>query len=464
MPWFDYTASDRDGTMDRGRIEAADRGSASRELLGRGLFVLDVAPSVNGLPLAPVPDEASTESGTGLVPHPKALAAWDQDEDNVTETVAVDHKAQISKAIPASESPHDAGKNLPEKLKLFSRPQTWSRMSRALYLRQMQVMFDAGIPLYRAASVLGQAPEQKETVNEKLREIPLDLERGRVLSKALERSGLFNKLIVNSVRLGEESGRLDSILEALSTNEERGVQLTRALVSRLTYPLVVLISMTGGLVVLGHVMSRVMSDLPAFQNNAPPILKIFSKILQHWSFFPLILLLLMGLAALARAVWRHDEARKLIEQSVFGLPMVGPLLKRLEANTVTGHLSLLLTAGLPLDRGLGLCAELVRTRLFSLALLKGQESLRGGAELTQSLQSATLFPEDVLALVHAGELSGSLEHSLSTAAKYCAEEVERTLEMVLAVLEPLLVGFLGIMIGIVLLLTFVPIFSSLKDL
>ena len=453
--------------MDRGTIEALDRASASRELVGRGLFVLDVTASATGSGPAPgappQPGESpSFDTGTGLVPHPKALAAWDQDEDNVTETVAVEPKPLIPKAVtlPAQESV--AGQS--PSLKLFSYTQTWSRMSRALYLRQMQVMFDSGIPLYRAAAVLGEAPEQKPAVNEKLREIPKDLERGRLLSKALERSGLFNPLIVNSVRLGEESGRLDSILEALSTNEERGVQLTRALVSRLTYPLVVLVSMSGGLVVLGHVMSRVMSDLPAFKNNAPPILKTLSQILQHWSFFPVALLLLMAVGALARAIWQHDEARKLLEQSLFGLPMVGSLLRRLEANTVTGHLSLLLTAGLPLDRGLGLCAELVRTKLFSLALLKGQESLRHGAELTECLQSAMLFPEDVLALIHAGELSGSLEHSLNTAANYCAEEVERTLETVLAVLEPLLVGFLGIAIGIILLLTFVPIFSSLKDL
>jgi type IV pilus assembly protein PilC len=326
------------------------------------------------------------------------------------------------------------------------------------------MMFDAGIPLYRSAAVLAQGREYSLLVDAKLKKVPADLEQGRTLSKALERTGLFTPMIVNSVRLGEQSGRLVSILNALSDTEERGVQLTRALISRLTYPAVVMLAMSGGLLVLGHVMSRAMASMPSLQKSYSPMLAAVSSMFQNRAFLPLLLLSLALAIVAARRIWRIHRIRLGFERALLVSPIVGPLLRRLEANSVTSHLALLSKAGFPLDKGLGLCADLVRTLSFRRALLLSQQELRNGDELTSSMKRAELFPQDVLALVQAGEVAGSLERSLDTAARYCAEQVERTLESVLAVVEPLLIGLMGIAIGTVLILTFVPIFSTLQDL
>jgi type II secretory pathway component PulF len=185
---------------------------------------------------------------------------------------------------------------------------------------------------------------------------------------------------------------------------------------------------------------------------------------RHPAFLPVTLLgsVLTWLAA--RKLWRRHRFRLVVERMAFGLPIVGNLLRRLEANSVAAHLALLIKSGLGIDRGLGLCAELVRTLTFRRALLVAQSEIRSGEELALCLQRSQVFPEDVLALVQAGELAGSLEQSLDTAARYCAEQVERTLESALAALEPILVGLLGIAIGAILIMTFVPIFSTLKEL
>jgi type IV pilus assembly protein PilC len=439
MPLFDYTASDREGALSHGQIEGPDRAAVSRLLAKQGLFVMGVTIATKAaLPKEDLPPQEREPEEP--VEHP-LKARLEMAVIDTERTVAV---ASISRL------------SLPQR--------TWSPMDRALYLRQLQVMFEAGIPLYRSAAVLADNNEYNVFVNAKLKEVPLDLERGRMLSKALQRSGLFTPLIVSSVRLGEESGRLDSILHALSDTEERAVQLKRALVSRLTYPAVVLVAMSLGLLILGHVMSRVLASMPALQKSASPILSALSGLFQNAAFLPMLVLVL-GLAVTgARRVWRRHRFRLLVESALLRAPLCGPLLRRLEANSVTGHLALLIKAGLPLDRGLGLCADLVRTLSFRRALLLSQQDLRNGEELAPSLKQAKLFPEDVLALVQAGEIAGSLEDSLDTASRYCAEQVERTLESALAVLEPLLIGLLGIAIGAVLILTFVPIFSTLKDL
>ncbi len=438
MPLFDYTASDREGNLSHGQLEANDRAAASRQLAKQGLFVMGVTIATKpALPKQELPVEEK------IAPEPEQLLKAK------LEAMAIDGDKTVS--VGSFQS-----LRLPEL--------TWSAMERALYLRQLQVMFDAGIPLYRSAAVLADNADYRPKVTLKLQEIPRDLERGRMLSKALERSTLFSPLIISSVRLGEQSGRLDVVLNSLSSTEERAVGLKRALVSRLTYPAVVLVAMSVGLLILGHVMGRVMSSLPAFQGADAPLIGVLSRLFQHPAFFP-GLALLVALAVMgARRVWRRHSSRLLIETSLLGMPVVGPLLRRLEATSVTSYLALLIKAGLPIDRGLGLCADLVRTLTFRRALLGAQQEVREGDELAICLKRPGLFPEDVIALVQAGEVSGSLEDSLDTASRYCADQVERTLEAAMAIIEPLLIGFLGIAIGTVLILTFVPVFNSIKDL
>lgn len=439
MPLFDYTASDREGNLSHGQLEACDRLAASKLLAQRGLFVMGVTMALR--PALPAQEFTPSER-VACEPEELLKAKLESLAIDGEKTVAV---ASVKRTL-----------TLPQR--------TWSAMDRALYLRQLQVMFQAGIPLYRAASILAEGKEYNLLVTAKLKEIPLDLERGRLLSKALERSGIFTPLIISSVRLGEESGRLDDILDALSDNEERAVQLKRSLISRLTYPAVVLVAMCGGLLVLGHVMSRAMASLPAFAETASPFLSLLNRVFQNAAFLPLLALLLALFGVGLRKLLQRHRSRLVIESALLALPVVSPLLRRLEANSVCGHLSLLIKAGLPIDRGLGLSADLVRTLSFRRALHATQQQVRDGEELGASLKASALFPDDVIALIHAGELAGSLEESLDTASSYCADQVERTLEAALAILEPLLIGFLGVAIGAVLILTFVPIFSTLKDL
>lgn len=437
MPFFDYTASDRSGSLSSGTLQAKDKVEASKILATQGFFVLEVKPATNHSPAEPILENNSP-------PTPERASA-------------------MRPEAPLAKNAQAKGKKPPRSRNWWPQ-QTWSVLQSALYLRQLSVMFDAGIPIHHAANLLSEGEEYRGAVRARLQEIPRDLERGRLLSKSLQRSKLFSKLIVASVRLGEESGRLDTVLQDVADSQEQSVKLKRNLISRITYPVVVLVIMSVGLVVLGHVMSRVMLSLPGFEPQDIPLLGIVSSLFQSSAFLPLCFALLAGLGFLLHKIWHTPSWRLMVEQFVMAVPVVGNLVKRWEANTVTSHLSLLLKAGLPLDRGLQLCADLVSTLSYRRALLISEQQLRAGAELGECFYMSGLFPDDVLALLTAGEMSGKLEDSLARGARYCSEQVERTLETALALLEPLLIAILGLAIGSVLLCTFIPVFNSLQIL
>lgn len=431
MPVFEYTASDRSGTLTRGELEAPDKGAASKTLSAQGLFVLEIKPSANPAPTAsPSPSHA-----------PVSRPA----------TTAREARKREREPVPTASSSPTRFKRV-----------RWSGLDQAIFLRQLNVLFTAGIPLHQAASVAADSESYRPEVRTLLAEVPRDLERGRTLSKSLEKSGLFGRAVISTVRLGEESGRLDRVLKDLADAKEEAVKLRRTLISRLTYPSVVLVSMSLGLVVMGHVMGQVMSSLPNFKPEDIPLFGLLHSLFTSKAFLPTVFLFILATAAAVRAVFRHRELRMSCERKFMRFPMFGSLLRRLEAATITRQLSFLLSAGLPVDRGMALCAETVLTESFRAALLQAQQELRSGAEITDCFRMSNLFPEDVVALLTAGELSGRLEESLRRAAQYCSDQVERSLETLLALLEPLMIAFLGITIGIVLLCTFVPVFNSLQ--
>lgn len=449
MPAFEYTASDKTGAISKGTLEASDKGAASRALGSQGLFVLEIKPAAAGESAPPTPSSETPP----VKPDPRP----NYSRRSSPRPPERPRPAPVAKPEPRTEADGTSKSRWP------FRP-GWSPLHRAIYLRQLYVMFEAGIPIHSATAQLHDNEEYHSEVRRRLAEVPRDLQRGRLLSKSLERSGLFPNLILSSIKVGEESGRLGQILRNLSDGEERAVKLRRTLVSRLTYPIVVLLVMSLGLVVMGHVMSRVMLSLPGFKPESIPLLGLVTSVYQSPYFLPLCFLLASGLGAL---VWKtvHTPVWRLAaERFLFRVPVMGNLLIRLETNSVTSQLSLLLQAGIPLDRGLELCAEIVATETFRRSLRLAKEAIRSGSDVSEAFSVVGLFPDDVMALVAAGEMVGRLDQSLDKASEYCADQVERTLETALALIEPLLIGFLGVAIGTVLLCTFVPIFNSLQTL
>jgi type IV pilus assembly protein PilC len=467
VPSFEYTASDRTGSITKGSLEAKDKAAASRELGSMGLFVLEIKPASGG---------PKSSSGPARSATPKADKSAQTVRSKASKPVRSKKpaappppKAEPTRVLTtvvshASDTPKPSKKAEKKKAKLPFQRVSLTPLQRALYLRQLYTMFAAGIPLHQATEILTENDDYRPELRAALLGVPSDLERGRLLSKALKRSGLFNRLIVSSIHVGETSGRLDSILQKLADGEEQSVKLKRTLISKLTYPAVVMVIMSLGLLVLGHVMSRVMSSMPGFDPGDIPLFGIATSVFQHPTFLPICAILMAGLAFLCWKTYMTPAWRLRVEAYLLHLPMLGQLIRRVESNTVTGQLSLLISAGIPLDRALELCSDLVWTEQFRRAMVHSKTEIRNGVAIVESFEMCGLFPQDVLALIAAGELSGALEGSLEKAATYCADQVERNLETALSLLEPLLIGSLGIAIGTVILCTFVPVFNQIQTM
>ncbi|MFA7482382.1 MAG: type II secretion system F family protein [Vulcanimicrobiota bacterium] len=438
MPSFEYTASDRSGAIAKGSLEAKNPADATRQLGKMGLFVLEVKPSANGNNRpSPIENRAKPCKPAAVLP------------------TVVTH--------PTKPPPRPL-----EAEKVEGRSGFWGvslpPLQRALYLRQLYAMFEAGIPLHKATELLAENPEHSTELQARLREIPRDLEKGRLLSKSLERSRLFSRLIVSSVKVGEHSGGLARVLSSLSDAEEKSVRLKKVLISKLTYPAIVMLVMCLGLLILGHVMSRVMASVPGFDPEAIPLFGFLTTTFRHPAFLPACLLLVVAFGGLCWKTYRTPSWRLMLESYLLHVPVLGKLLARLESNTVTTQLSLLLKAGLTLDRALELCSDLVSTEVFREALKQSKKEIRNGITITESFEMSALFPADVVAMIAAGETAGALEKSMAKAADYCTDQVERTLETALSLLEPLLIGVLGIAIGGVILCTFVPVFNQIQTM
>lgn len=445
MQRLNYTASDRRGILHYGQLQAESQAQAKEQLQARGLVVLEL----DLVSSSHHPQERNLDLLGPRQSHPIASVPPFTNR-------------------PQSSQPDDKTVAVPLQKKKYSftlqalKRDTWSSAERARYLHQLAALFAAGIPLHRATLIAGRDHSFAFKTSKKLCQLPLDLQRGQAFSKAIELSGLFSPFMVQAIRIAEDCGRLHTTLSALAKAEEEQLALKRALLQRISYPLLVLSTMTLGLLILAHVMSQAMVVLP---NQSSPLgVNALHRLLQSAAFLPASATLCTLFIASSMSAWRNPTLRIKMEQALWTLPVLGPLVRRIESVTVTSHLLLALQAGLSLERALTLGSQLMRTQSFRHALLGAAADLIDGCELTPSLARSHLLPSDILALISAGEYSGCLEKTLSIAAKYSRDSAQHTLEVALAVLEPLLLALLGLLLGGLLLTTFLPIFQGMQDL
>ena len=423
MARFHYKASDLEGKISNGEIEAINGQEATKSLAQRQLFVVEI-------------EKLSDSSGIAS-----------KTETSVLSSRAKPNQIQDS---PAPPPPRSTPK------RRFT--QKFTLMERTLYLRQTAVMFTAGIPLHRCTSVLCASYPTK--LQEQLKSIPKDLEKGRPLSRAFERSSLFNHLVVSAIKVGEESGNLDSILCTLADGEERRLKIGRSIVSRLTYPLTVLVILVLGVVVLAHFMADVMQSMVDQDTAAMSVLNL----LVSPYFLPGCLLLGLLIWRASILYIRQPRRRKKLERILLALPKVGRFIVCHETQILTGNLALLLKAGLPLNRCLGLCSDLVRTEHFKELLTDARLAITEGTTLSEALAQKGWLHQDVLSLIHCGEQSGKTELALEKVSEYSSETLERSLEALMSMLEPVMIAGLGLTLGLLLLFTFSPIIGAIGDL
>jgi len=357
-----------------------------------------------------------------------------------------------------------------EKGKEFNMPQFGGGVNAkelAIFTRQFSVMIDAGLPLVQCLEILATQQEnkffQKVLINTRAQ-----VEGGATLSAAMRGSPkVFDGLYVNMVEAGETGGILDTILQRLSTYIEKNVKLQRAVKSALVYPVGVL-TVAGGVITL--LLWKVVPIFATLFAGLGVDLPLPTKIviaLSNFvgSIFGLLILVALGGAIFGLKVWYGTpQGRFVLDSVILKLPVLGMLMRKIAVARFTRTLGTLISSGVPILEGLDITAKTSGNAVVERALQKVRKSLEEGKSLTEPLKESEVFPGMVTQMIAVGEQTGAMDAMLQKIADFYEEEVDAAVKDLLTALEPVMIVFLGVVVGGVVISMYLPLFSLIGKL
>ena len=337
----------------------------------------------------------------------------------------------------------------------------------AIFTRQFSVMIDAGLPLVQCLEILAGQQENK-FFQKVLAGTRGQVEGGATLSAAMRSSPkVFDALYVNMVEAGETGGILDTILQRLSTYIEKNVKLQRAVKSALVYPVGVL-TVAGGVITL--LLWKVVPIFATLFAGLGVDLPLPTKIVIAMSnfigsIFGFLVLVALGGAIFGLKVWYGTpQGRLVLDTIVLKLPVLGILMRKIAVARFTRTLGTLISSGVPILEGLDITAKTAGNAVVERALQKVRRSLEEGKSLTEPLKESEVFPGMVTQMIAVGEQTGAMDAMLQKIADFYEEEVDAAVKDLLTALEPIMIVFLGLVVGGVVISMYLPLFSLIGKL
>ena len=331
----------------------------------------------------------------------------------------------------------------------------------AIMSRQMATMIGSGLSLLRTLTILSEQTESKPLTKilEKVRD---DVQTGISTSDAFARhTDAFPPLMVNMIRAGETGGFLEGALGSIATNFEKEVKLRGTIKSAMTYPVIVfvmaILAVIAMLVFIVPVFKKMFETLGG-QLPLPTMMLVY---LSQSMVFVVPILIVVGVAF---AIWwprnkNTERVRKFLDPLKLKLPVFGPLLKKIAVARFSRNFSNMISAGVPILQALNIVGETSGNWVLENALKDVAESVRQGQSIAAPLAGQPVFPTMVTQMIAVGEDAGSLETMLDKIADFYDQEVEAATEQLTAMIEPLMVAFLGIVVGGMIVALYLPIFT-----
>jgi type IV pilus assembly protein PilC len=331
----------------------------------------------------------------------------------------------------------------------------------AIFTRQFSTMIDAGLPLVQCLSILA---EQTESRN--LRAVTArtarDVESGQTLAEALRRHPkVFDELFASMVEVGEAGGILDTVLQRLSVYIEKAASLKRKIKSAMIYPLTIVgVAMVVVFFMLTFVIPTFSKMFASLGSDLPLPTKVvvwLSGFVQR--FFLLIIAGIVGLAFGLRAFYKSEGGQSLIDGLLLRVPVFGTLLRKVAVARFTRTLGTLVSSGVPILEGLRITARTAGNKVVEKAVLTTRASVMAGRTLADPLKASTVFPPMVVQMINVGEQTGALDAMLAKIADFYDDEVDTAVGALTALMEPLMIVFLGVVIGGMVVAMYLPIFK-----
>lgn len=330
-----------------------------------------------------------------------------------------------------------------------------------VFSRQLATMVDAGLPLVQSINTLGEQAE-RPGLRIVLQDIEQSIERGASFSEALAgHPRVFSQLFVSMVRAGEASGNLAEILERLAIHLEASLALKRKVKAAMTYPIMVSVMaliITSVLIlkvipVFGGIYKEFGSELPA----PTQMLLDFSAFMR--AYFPFAFGALIVGFILLRAYVKTESGAFYYHRFKLRLPIFGPLFRKVAISRFSRTLSVLVKSGVPILSALEIVAKTAGNKLVERAVEQAMIEIKQGDNIANPLGESRVFPPMVVKMISVGEDSGKLETMLSKISDFYDSEVDAAINGLTSVIEPLLIAFLGIVVGTVVICMFLPIFK-----
>lgn len=330
-----------------------------------------------------------------------------------------------------------------------------------VFSRQLATMVDAGIPILTSLDVLTQQAENK-TFKDMLVKIKDDVEVGASLSSAFSKHpAAFSNLYISMVKAGESSGMLDDILDRVATYLEKSSALQKKIKSAMIYPAVVTVmavSITTLLLVkVIPVFKKIFADFGAALPTPTLILIGVSDFLIKY--MPVVLVVIVLAAYLLKRYIGTERGRLRLDRILLRLPVFGILFTKVAVSKFTRTLSTLVKSGVPILASLEVVARTCGNKVFELAINDVRAGVREGKSIAAPLGKSGIFPPMVVKMIAVGEQAGQLEKMLSKISDFYDEQVDTTVSGLTSMIEPLIIAFLGIMIGTIVICMFLPIFK-----
>jgi type IV pilus assembly protein PilC len=337
----------------------------------------------------------------------------------------------------------------------------------AIFTRQFSVMIDAGLPLVQCLEILAGQQENK-TFQKVLVGTRGSVEGGATLSAAMRQyPKVFDALYVNMVEAGETGGILDTILQRLSTYIEKNVKLTRAVKSAMVYPVGVITIAAGVITLLLWKVVPIFATLFAGLGVDLPLptkIVIAASNFIGSIFGLLIFVGIIGFIIGLKVWYGTTQGRYVLDSLILKLPVVGLLMRKIAVARFTRTLGTLIASGVPILEGLDITAKTAGNAVVERSLQKVRKSLEEGKTLTEPLKDSQVFPGMVTQMISVGEQTGAMDAMLQKIADFYEEEVDAAVKDLLTALEPVMIVFLGVVVGGVVISMYMPLFSLIGKL
>jgi type IV pilus assembly protein PilC len=357
-----------------------------------------------------------------------------------------------------------------EKGKEFSLPTFGSTKVKvkdiAIFFRQFSVMIDAGLPLVQCLEILA-ANQENPAFQKTLTGVRTTVEGGATLANAMRQyPNVFDDLTTNMIEAGETGGILDIILQRLATYVEKAVRLRAAVKSALIYPVAVV-----GIAVLivGALLKWV---VPIFANLFAGLgvtLPLPTRIVVGLSAFVQSFWWMFGVGAVGlvfgiKQIRKDPRGKYYFDKMLLYLPVLGELLRKIAVGRFTRTLGTLITSGVPILEGLSITARTSGNAVLEEALMKVRKAIEEGRTIVDPLRECGVFPNMVTQMIGVGEATGAMDSMLQKIADFYEEEVDAATKDMLAMLEPLIIGMLGVTIGGIVISLYMPLFAMIAKL